>query len=204
MSKLSTKESLTMNKIYDSSVINWCNYIQDDIKSIMTTGELLDRHLMSTPKRVYSVITYPICCMPCIIWSSVIRIISCPIQCCCRGPEFMCSNNIFTNSSDWCLKETCNNINMKYEKPQFYWNINGFTKDDKLAIINLLKYIKNFFENENSPKVYKVIDYIYNSIILLKDLYNINDNIESEKNSINNIIDLIIEQISGKPVTIFE
>ena len=42
-------------------------------------------------------------CIPCLIWSCVLRILVCPMMCCSKGASFMCSNNPCTDLTDSCV-----------------------------------------------------------------------------------------------------
>lgn len=73
------------------------------------TGEVPYKY--SKAKRVAS---YSCCgfitCLPCILWSTVMRIIACPCMCMAKGPGFICSNNGCTDPTDKCISTYYNEV----------------------------------------------------------------------------------------------
>jgi len=56
-----------------------------------------------------------VCCVPlcgaCVAWSTLWRILCCPIQCLGHGPSFMLSNNACTKTTDACVGKYVNEFN---------------------------------------------------------------------------------------------
>jgi hypothetical protein len=65
---------------------------------IVKNGELPYKN--NKPKRIALHTIYSMACSPCYIWSIIMRVLACPVQCICNGPPYMCSNNYCTNTTD--------------------------------------------------------------------------------------------------------
>lgn len=52
-------------------------------------------------------------CGICVAWSTLWRILCCPIQCVGHGPSFMLSNNGCTDATDSCVKQYVAEVNTK-------------------------------------------------------------------------------------------
>lgn len=63
-------------------------------------------HIHSSTSRTYLKCTFTICCMPCICYSFLIRVVLCPFTC---GKSL--GGNSCTNTSDDCITTTYNEIN---------------------------------------------------------------------------------------------
>lgn len=77
--------------------------------NIINTGYPLHAHGLA--KRSAFWITCPLVCMPCGIWSCVLRFVACPVQCLFKGGGYACSNNGCTNFSDQCIVSCVQHIN---------------------------------------------------------------------------------------------
>jgi hypothetical protein len=107
-----------------------------------------------------------ICCSPCILYSTIIRIIACPIQCCtneqteCDPISSCVIDNMFTIKSDKLIAAGYNNTKHRFPYTS------SLSEDDKNDIIDYI-YAKFIDQSIDMKSKYLVLDYT-SSLILMK------------------------------------
>lgn len=76
----------------------WIDRLRTIVDGILTEGS--PPHVHSTLRRGTYLACFPLSCGPCIIWSTLWRLVLCPVQCAFNGPAYMCSNSGCTNMCD--------------------------------------------------------------------------------------------------------
>lgn len=79
----------------------WVVRLETIVAAFQATGEPPARGSPLT--RTVNYACTPVFCFPCIVWSTLWRLLCCPIQCCSKGPGFILSNNGCTDGSDKCI-----------------------------------------------------------------------------------------------------
>lgn len=95
-------------------------------------------------KRVGGKCVTPVGCMPCFLWSFVMRVLACPIMCACKGPGFMCSDNGCTMMTDKCFAASWTAYDEVSKLPKIPDDV---TKEELLQIYALIEkcdYIKRY------------------------------------------------------------
>ncbi len=158
---------------------SWKQIILEDINAIVETGNPLVRK----PNGFKVCVGYfwcNVCCSPCIIWSTVCRILACPFQCIIKGPGFICSDNNCTICSDVCVSACVKDIHK--EKKALPDDITKATSEEIQEIFQaaaqaftrvqvnqrnymiydyLLPYVKSYLKTKNdSPKITSPTDMI--------------------------------------------
>ena len=77
-----------------------------------------------------------IACAPCCFWSSIWRVVACPMQCLFNGCGFACSNNTCTNGTDECMRHCVHEIQKPVEFAAF--DVNKASKEDLVAVSELV------------------------------------------------------------------
>lgn len=52
----------------------------------------------------------PVGCFPCLLWSTIWRLIACPCVCLCKGGIYACSDNGCTTMTDKCIGDTIDEV----------------------------------------------------------------------------------------------
>ena len=96
------------------SAKSWAADVEKVVAHAVATGGELPPAL-SALRRASDAVGLSVCCLPCVAWSTVMRIVACPFMCMCKGPAFMCSNNGCTDVSDACIGGAADAINAEYD-----------------------------------------------------------------------------------------
>lgn len=109
------------------------NAVEDAKKTIDLVTDARSPYI--TKSRPAGICWITVCCSPCFIYSTVMRIISCPIQCVCNSkikcnPLAACLvDSCATSSSDNCIAVACTEVNKKHAVSRCR------TKDENMEII---------------------------------------------------------------------
>lgn len=87
-------------------------------------------------KRVGGKCMTPMVCMPCFLWSFIMRIVACPFMCACKGPGFMCSDNGCTMLTDKCFGASWTAYDEVYKLPKMPGDV---TKDELSEIVSTIE-----------------------------------------------------------------
>lgn len=74
----------------------------------------------STPSRVTSHVCIPLACSPCIAWSTIARVLSCPFNClfnkhtACNPISSLLTDSALTQTSDTCISSVYDHIDEKH------------------------------------------------------------------------------------------
>lgn len=132
--------------------------MSDLTKYIVKTGNHPYKNNVS--KRIGSHILCGITCMPCYIWSIIMRMIACPVQCMCNGPAFMCSNNHCTTITDSCIGKYIKEIDKKIQFSEI--NINKLNSKELAKVLLLAEYLIDIF----SVRQFNITHYILCDVII--------------------------------------
>lgn len=112
---------------------------------------------------------FPIFCGVCVGWSTVFRILACPIQCACRGPWYACSNNGCTVCSDFMIASCCDEYEKKARLPPLKVP-RILTPENMKAILSVVDRIESLFTTETFSGIhYTLADNIVKPIAPLAD-----------------------------------
>lgn len=134
----------------------------EDIQRLCTGKQIKKRGFL---RKIGLHVATPIFCSPCIVWSTVWRILACPFQCLGNGPGFCCSNNGCTTGTDLCLEQTYAFMHQKYP-----WLRSAYDSSPSLmssihvTLVNAYSHVK---ECENSDFQRSAIQYINQMLVLL-------------------------------------
>lgn len=146
----------------------------EDINNIVKTGKPVVRKQYGTVKRcTYKWLAMPISCSPCFLWSTIWRVIVCPVQCCAKGSEFACSNNGCTDPSDNCISKCFSVADANIEPNILIMNdttvdhnmvlsiIKNNVSDFSISVYNkysLYDYVKQYVEKQLDTVTYSLED----------------------------------------------
>lgn len=101
----------------------------------------------------------PVGCGLCCVWSSLLRLIACPVQCLFIGPGYACSNNGCTNTTDECIVKCVKEINKPTEFIVF--DIVKASKEDLAAAAYLaIQLLKQFECTVFNKKHYVLCEFV--------------------------------------------
>lgn len=155
----------------DTQLKVWKQYMMEDITSIKLSGRKADHYKNSTGSRACLFLTCTVPCGLCVFWSSLWRVLCCPIS--------GCQDNACTAGSDKCLAGCCDSINVQTDTHKL---LTGYTTttygsltkaivssdDVRAAVLDVLRAAKDVLGATNAQvdigKSYSLLD-IINPII---------------------------------------
>lgn len=161
--------------------MNWLNEANDIVTCFEVHGKVISGHKI---QKATKYMTISFVCLPCILWSTVFRVIACPFQCIINGPSFLCSDNVMTDESDTCVSIACEQVkNQGYLKKM----PRDLDTDLKKA---LFQRIKTILTNTNiyTYEYYEFCDYIFKNTFDDSNPYNIKHYITNELQRLMNAI----------------
>ena len=143
--------------------VEWAPLAISFIDSYHTSGHAPFKHSFST--RAVGTACCPIACGLCCIWSTVFRLLCCPIQCFNHGPAGACDENGCTKCCDASILECCSTYDKKNDLPPLTIP-RILTPENKKAILDVLARLKRVFaevpdikSNVEVPKNYDSVHY---------------------------------------------
>jgi hypothetical protein len=131
----------------------WAADVEKVVAHVVATGgELPPAH--SALRRASDVAGLSVCCLPCVAWSTVMRIVACPFMCLCKGPAFMCSNNGCTDPSDACISAAVDAAGAEYDISTKAPIV--ATKDDGELVVAALRRIDGVYSPSNMRVFYAI------------------------------------------------
>lgn len=121
-----TLTNISVNPITPSA---WLADARSIIEYFQKTGGDLP-YVNSQVKRTIKCCAIPLLCLPCGLWSTVMRLLACPFMCCVKGVGFMCSDNGCTKLSDTCIAVAYNDA-YEHHKLPLMPPIQMFTQEQK-------------------------------------------------------------------------
>lgn len=107
---------VTPDTCYDGTPEIW-HSVRDAQKTIDEVVQ--SRTSYANKSRKSTICCLTICCTPCCLYSSIVRILSCPVQCMCN-PRIRCNplaacltDSCLTSGSDSCITAACDQVNKK-------------------------------------------------------------------------------------------
>lgn len=119
-----------------------------------------------------------ICCSPCILYSTLMRIVCCPIMC-IRGCEPGCGGNMMTLGSDKCLSAYIDNS----VPPKHTIKVDDIQKIDKDRVFDEVSAI---FSKKTTSIATKYIIFDYIRPICPKNITNLYAFVQMQNNNKNN------------------
>ena len=129
----------------------------DQIDAMMDATKYIEKYnkvptYNSLTTRIGKHVCCALLCIPCYIWSALLRIAACPFQYACNGIGFICSNNHCTNLSDKCISNYINEIDGQICFKHLDKNKLSIQEIQKLWI--LIEYLKNIFKVTSYNKMH--------------------------------------------------
>jgi hypothetical protein len=131
--------------------VTWLDQFQQEVDRL-ATGQASRKQYGGVARTVGTYVCMPITCMPCLLWSTVMRVLCCPVSC-MRGYGPL-SNNGCTSMTDSCVKDCYNGYNCDAKCCKGPCNL------DKMTIQLALKYAAE--KMGSTPLVsisYRIADY---------------------------------------------
>lgn len=124
----------------------WLSQLKDILGAYRNNMALPSKYSPMSRAVQYSVI-FPVCCSTCILWSTVWRLMCCPIVTYVHGPAYMCSNNGCTEVTDRCIQVYANDMNAIKTMPTIpdRWN-----EEEKRELNVLLGQLEFIFKNKQN------------------------------------------------------
>lgn len=101
--------------VHTEEPADWTRRALPFVKECQRTGTAPLKH--SVPGLLVRVACCPAACLPCIVWSTVVRAVFCPWQASTKGCAFACFGNGLTKRSDKCLTSCCDYLRETGELP---------------------------------------------------------------------------------------
>ena len=96
--------------------------------------------IQNTAEKVVNTCALSICCSPCIIWSTLCRMVCCPFSC-------TCSSNCCTHATDNCVMATAEE-NARYVRLPAMPPISTFDVEQKLRLVQFMHDVSVIFNGE--------------------------------------------------------
>lgn len=177
---------MTATIIMNKQITQWLKLVEEDILSIKSTGKPKIHYKNSTGSRIclYTVCT-PSCSL-CITWSTIWRILCCPLRCCAR--KNVLETNDCTKFTDGALSDCMENID---EKASVYslLNTGAFEHVRVSEMIKNPGHVRDFVikalragENAVSPGNYNDIRQMYKLVDMFRNIIQILGYDQDEEN----------------------
>lgn len=125
-------------------------WLEQTIAQINRIGERGNDYVRGRASRMLGkALCVPVCCSPCLAWSTVWRVVCCPVSC-IRGFGPL-SNNECTNMTDMCVAKTWQEFDVK---------IKALPIADYQVMVDALRHAASVIQHSDTRLKYEIADYM--------------------------------------------